>query len=270
MHAIKNKVIDLFSVAMVFSMTIGSCMAQKNDDMIRLEKKMDSILVLLQNNTTIKQPLKSDSLAILRANEKKYLLQISKNDSELNQLNLQLEKLKKEKEQIQKNESETKAQMQKSISALLSGIMQNGSFTKQDVLDNLKKLGSEHQATNSKEFTDYAAVCGEVIGLNEEFVKFSNYDSLITKAWELHSKSYNYAELHTNVKNIIFKLKNYCDYELKLIEVIDLSQTQSSEENRKKQLLRREDDFNDYPYLRGEIEKIKANKNHLFIKKCKS
>ena len=52
------------------------------------------------------------------------------------------------------------------------------------------------------------------------------------------------------------------------MDAIALSLTQSSEENRKKQLLRREDDFTDYPYLKAEMEKAKANKDYKPTPKC--
>jgi hypothetical protein len=84
----------------------------------------------------------------------------------------------------------------------------------------------------------------------------------------LYARTSKYPGLERDVVQFLFKLSNYCVYEQKLLDLVALSLTQSSEENRKKQILRREDDFNDYPLLKAEIEKIKAKRDYTVTRKC--
>ena len=129
-------------------------------------------------------------------------------------------------------------------------------------------LAKSYQTTNAKDFEAFVLIFNEVAALEQEFNVMLDLEKVQTKAYDLYARTTKYPGLDRDVVQLLFKLSNYCNYEQKLLDLVALSLTQSSEENRKKQILRREDDFNDYPSLKAEIEKIKAKRDHIVTRKC--
>lgn len=258
----------LFFVALCFCQVAISQTITKMDT---IDKKMDTVLMLLRKTSTVVPKVeKEDCSKVLIEKETLYKQELDKVKTQLDSKTQESISFSKEKEDLKKDLKLQQSDMQKTVTQLLSNTIKNSVYSDAASLDGLLQMGVKYNASNTKEFENYVAVSKEVLALQLEFSKMNNPDSTTGKAWGLHSKSYNYPALHNEVKNLIFKLTNYCEYEKKLIDAIELSKTQSSEENRKKQLLRREDDFIDYPNLKSEIDKIKANKTHSFIPKCKS
>jgi hypothetical protein len=259
---------NLLLVSLCFCLVATSQTMTKMDT---IDKKMDTVLMLLRKTSTVVPKVeKEDCSKVLSAKETLHKQELDKVKTQLDSKTQESIYFSKEKEALGMKLTLQESEMQKAVTQMLSNTIKNGVYSDAASLESLIQLGVKYKAGNTKEFENYVAVSKEVLALQLEFSKMNNPDSTTGKAWGLHSKSYNYPALHNEVKNLIFKLTNYCEYEKKLIDAIELSKTQSSEENRKKQLLRREDDFIDYPNLKTEIDKIKANKNHSFIPKCKS
>jgi phosphoribulokinase len=150
----------------------------------------------------------------------------------------------------------------------LNQIMLGGTAMGSEGLNYFLELAKKYKATNLQKMAVFTGLFNEVMQLEQEFNEMIDFQKVKSSADVLKFKVAAYPGLHSEVLNILFKLSNYCDYEQKLIDVIALSQTQSSEDNRKKQFLRREDDFTDYPYLKAEMEKAKANKEYKPTPKC--
>jgi hypothetical protein len=236
-----------------------------------IDKKMDTVLLLLRKTPLIEPKVeKEDCSKVLSAKENSHKQEMDKVKTQLESKTQESISLSKEKETLKTEFTALQSDMQKTVTQLLSNTIRNGQYSDVSSIEILLQMGVKYKANNLKEFENYVMVSKEVLAFQLEFRKLNNLDSLIELAGELQSKSNSYPTLQNEVKNLTFKLMNYCQYEKKFLEVIELSKTQSIEENRKKQLDKREFDFIDYPNLKSEIDKIKANKTHNFIPKCKS
>jgi hypothetical protein len=259
---------NLLLVSLCFCLVATSQTMTKMDT---IDKKMDTVLMLLRKTSTVVPKVeKEDCSKVLSAKETLHKQELDKVKTQLDSKTQESIYFSKEKEALGMKLTLQESEMQKAVTQMLSNTIKNGVYSDAASLESLIQLGVKYKAGNTKEFENYVAVSKEVLALQLEFRKLSNLDSLIEIAGELQSKSNSYQTLQNEVKNLTFKLMNYCEYEKKFLEVIELSRTQSIEENRKKQISKREFEFLEYPNLKSEIDKIKANKNHSFIPKCKS
>lgn len=247
--------------------------AQDISEMQRLEGKIDSVLALLQKEgdilSAVQETLKKECSEEIVLLGNKHRQEIEKLQTELQRANLNADKLRKENsEQLTKTE-QSRAEFKKIIEGILGQIMLGGTSIDVEGIDYFLGLAKEYKADNLQKMEAFVPIFKEVIQLEQEFSGMEDLEKSTAFAWEMHSKTFGYSGLHQEVLSTLFKLKNYCEYEQKLIETIALSQTQSSDENRRKQLLRREDDFTDYPYLISETEKAKVDKEYKLTRKCK-
>lgn len=267
----KNGKKILLAIALLSLWSITS-IAQDKSDIQRLDQKIDSVLKLLQNvsdQVSVGQDsLKKDCTEEIVILEKKHQQELEKLQKELQNANLNADKLQKENLVQQDKITQATAQAKKEIEAVLDQIMVGGTSIGTEGLNYFLEVAKNYKADNLQKMLVFAGLFNEVMQLEQEFNNMIDFQKVKSTAEVLKFKVAAYPGLHQAVHNILFKLKNYCDYEQKLMDAIALSLTQSSEENRKKQLLRREDDFTDYPYLKAEMEKAKANKDYKPTPKC--
>lgn len=259
---------------MLAFMSWGQVFGQKNGDIQRIEDKLDSVLLLLKNDTTSMDlnktpPIESiDCSAEVDAIEKVHQEKLNDLDAAAKSATKEVERMKKENSSVQKELDIATDEQRKNITSIIQYTMKGGVSIGEEAIDHFLSLAKSYKTENLKDFEAYVVVFKEVKKLQQDFDVMIDFDKVKAMASGLHSKTYKHSGLKQDVIVVMFKLNNYCDYEQKLMDAIALSKTQSSEDNRKKQLLRREDDFNDYPSLLSDIEKIKANKEHQVIQKC--
>lgn len=260
-------------------LTIGLCCfwsltntAQDQSDIKLLEKKIDSVITLIQqqgNKEFVDQDdLKKSFSDEKELIEKKHRQEIEKLQNELKTANSNIGKLQQENTDYQTKIEKDNKQFNLEIEAVLNQIMLGGTAMGSDGLNYFLELAKKQNAANLQKMKVFVSLFNEVMQMQQEFNEMVDFQKVKESAEVLEFKVASYPGLKIDVLNIIFKLNNYCEYEQKLMNAIALSQTQSSEENRKKQLLRREDEFIDYPYLKSEMEKVKASKEHKLILKC--
>ncbi len=262
------------TVILILLNPVGQLFGQKDKDFERIEKKVDSILYLMTGARPEVELNKSDSSGVYDCSVK--LDSLAKmHVQELTAAEANSEKYKQQAEQMQKKHSDlqtlhdkTNEDFRKQLTSILQNSMLGGTSMGKEAADELLALAQAYKTTNHKEYETFVQTFKEVIELENDFNAMVDFEKVKSKAWGLHSKTYSYPGLQKDVIQLLFKLENYCAYEQRLLEVIALSQTQSSDENRKKQLLRREDSFNDYPSLKAEIEKVKANQDYTVTPKC--
>lgn len=272
MAAIKH--IFKLTVVLILVNPVGQLFGQKDKDFERIEKKVDSILYLMtgapnavevntsESSVVIDCSVKLDSLTKIHAQE------LAATEANSEKYKQQIEQIQKEHSDLQKLHDKTNEDFRKQLTSILDYNILGGISIGKQAAEELLTLAQVYKTTNYKEFETYVQTFNEVIELENDFNAMQDLEKVKAKAWGLHSKTYSYAGLQKDVIQLLFKLENYCDYEQKLLDVIALSKTQSSEDNRIKQLLRREDSFNGYPALKAEIEKVKANQNYTVIPKC--
>ncbi len=259
---------------MLAFMSWGQVFGQKNRDIQRIEDKLDSVLLLLKNDTASLDlnktaPIDSiDCSAEVDAIEKVHQEKLNDLDAAAKSATKEVERMKKENSSVQKELDIATDEQRKNITSIIQYTMKGGVSIGEEAIDYFLSLAKSYKTENQKDFEAYVVVFKEVKKLQQDFDVMIDFDKVKAMASKLHSKTYKHSGLKQDVIVVMFKLNNYCDYEQKLMDAIALSKTQSSEDNRKKQLLRREDDFNDYPSLLSDIEKIKANKEHQVIQKC--
>lgn len=255
-------------------MSWGQVFGQKNGDIKRIEEKLDSVLLLLKHDTAPLDlnkttPLDSiDCSAKVDAIEKAHQQKLNDLDAAAKKAIKEVEKMKKENSSLQKELDTATEQHRKNITSLIQYTMKGGLYIGEEAIDQFLSLAKSYNTENLKNFEAYVVVFKEVKKLQEDFDVMIDLNISNSQLWEIYPNTSNFSGLRQDLLVLLFKLSNYCDYEQKLMDAIALSKTQSSEDNRKKQLLRREDDFNDYPSLKSDIEKIKANKEHQVIPKC--
>lgn len=247
-------------------------LAQGKKNVQRLENKIDSVLILLQNDVVQMQShldtLNKDcEVETKELNQNQYQA-LEKVKSELFKAKEDIDKLQKEKTEYQIKLVQSNVKDKKQIENILDFIMLGGTSIGIEGINYFLELAKLYKVDNLKKMEEYTVVFKQVIQLEQEFNEMKDFEKITTLGWTMHSKTYNYRGLHQEVVALLLKLKNFCDKEQKLIDAITLSQTQTSEENRKKQLLRRDDDFNDYPYLKSEMAKAIANKEYKISPKC--
>jgi hypothetical protein len=272
MCVIKKKCIQGLSVIGVFCFLGLTSLAQENSDIQRLEKKIDSVLMLLQKDAVQVQShqdtIKMDCTEEIKTLSSNHAQTLNKVKVELEQAKQDITKLQKEKTEQQDNIAQFQAQNKKQIETMLDQMLAGGTAMDMEGINHFLELAKQHKAANLQKMEVFVVVFKEVIQLEQAFNEMREYEQVKSTAEVLKFKVAAYPGLQKEVLNILFKLENYCDYEQRLLDVIALSQTQSSDENRKKQLLRREDSFNNYPSLKAEIEKVKANQDYTVIPKC--
>lgn len=246
--------------------------AQNKKYYIKLESKLDSVLILLQNYTDQSpssiNTLKGDCAEVVKTANENHSQAFEQVMKELEKAKRDLTTLQEEKaEQLTKIEK-SRAELKKQIESILDQIMLGGTSIGIEGLNYFLDLAKKYKAHNLQKMLVYAGMFNEVMQLGQEFNNMIDFQKVKSTAEVLKFKVAAYLGLQKEVFSILFKLDNFCDYEQKLMDAIALSQTQSSEENRKKQLLRREDDFNHYPYLKTEIEKAKAKRDYNITLKC--
>ena len=253
---------------------LGSAYAQNKKTDGLVEKKLDSIILLLKNHKSLTELNKFDS--IVKANNnaeivglnKAHLIELKKLDSIAKKVNQEVLVLKKQNSDLQLKLDQSKAEFQKQLTEMLQQTMNGGVSIGKDAVNAQLALAKSYQTTNEKDFEAYVLMFNEVSALEQDFNVMLDLEKVQTKAYDLYARTTKYPGLDRDVVQLLFKLSNYCNYEQKLLDLVALSLTQSSEENRKKQILRREDDFNDYPALKAEIEKIKAKRDYTVTRKC--
>jgi hypothetical protein len=248
--------------------------AQDKGDIQRLEKKIDSVLALLQKDVvqvlSPQDTSSKDCTEEMKTLNDTHALALAKVNIELQKVKDDIDKLQKEKVQQQNKLEQSHTEYKRQIENILEQIMLGGSAFGLGGINYFLELAKLYKANNLQKMEAFVVVFNEVLKLEQEFNEMKDYEKVKSTAEVLKFKVAAYPGLHQEVLNLLFKIKNYCDYEQKLIDAIALSQTQSSEENRKKQLLRREDDFVDYPSLKLEIEKAKVSRDYHVTPKCKA
>jgi len=253
---------------------LGSAYAQKDKDAARIENKIDSIINLLTKNKALIELSKFDSIVKVNNNadmtrlKNAHQIELKKLDSIAKKAYQEVLVLKKQNSDLQSKNDQSKVEFQKQITEMIQQTIKAGVSIGMDAVKSQLLLAKFYQTTNEKDFEAFALIFNEVIELEKEFNSMLDLEKVQTKAFDLYSRTSKYPGLERDVVQILFKLSNYCIYEQKLLDLVALSLSQSSDENRKKQILRREDDFNDYPSLKAEIEKIKAKRDYIVTRKC--
>ena len=272
MAAIKH--IFKLTVVLILVNPVGQLFGQKHKDFERIEKKVDSILYLMTGAPTVVEVNTSESSVVIDCSlkldsiTKIHAQELAAKEAKSEKYKQQIEQIQKENSDLQKLHDKTNEDFRKQLTSILDFNMLVGSSIGKEAADEMLSLAQVYKTTNYKEFEAFVQTLKEVIELEIDFDAMLDFEKLKSKAGGLHSKTYSYPGLQKDVIQILFKLENYCDYEQRLLDIITLAQSQSSDENRKKQLLRREDSFNGYPSLKAEIEKVKANRDYKFIPKC--
>ncbi len=253
---------------------LGSAYAQNKKTDGLVEKKLDSIILLLKNHKSLTELNKFDSMVTANCNteitslKNAHQIQLKKLDSIAKKVNQEVLVLKKQNSDFQSKVDQSKADFQKQLTEILQQTMKAGISIGKDAVNAQLLLTKSYQTTNEKDFEAYVFIFNEVAALEQDFNAMLDLEKVQSKAYDLYARTNKYPGLERDVVQLLFKLSNYCMYEQKLLDLVALSLTQSSEENRKKQILRREDDFNDYPALKAEIEKIKAKRDYTVTRKC--
>jgi hypothetical protein len=269
-----NKITLKTIVFLIIFACLGSAYGQKDKDATRVENKIDSIIKLLVKNYALTELCKFDSIVKVNNNgemtrlKNVHQIELKKLDSIVKKANQEVLVLKKQNSDLQLKLDQSKAEFQKQLTEMLQQTMNGGVTIGKDAVNAQLALAKSYQTTNEKDFEAYVLMFNEVSALEQEFNVMLDLEKVQTKAYDLYARTSKYPGLDRDVVQLLFKLSNYCNYEQKLLDLVALSLTQSSEENRKKQILRREDDFNDYPALKAEIEKIKANREYKVTQKC--
>jgi hypothetical protein len=241
---------------------------KKND--VLIEKKLDTIILMLKQNKfdSVMTAVNKINKAEIDQIKKNYELEQLKLDSIRLKFNQELQILQKQKSEIQAKLESNNVEFKTQLTGILQQTMKSGTSLGMATVENFLALAKANKTTNEKDYIEFSNLFKEVINIEHEFDTLSVFEKTINKAYELYAKTNNYPGLGKDISHLLFKLNNYCEYEKKLMDLIALSRTQVSEENRIKQLNRQKSDFKDYPALKDQIEKVKSNKEYSITPKC--